>query len=130
MTKGMGSYGVKDDRSPPRCQAHFTPGPWTRSPQSTNGWDAQSAHVGTVRDAEWNLALVFADGYIGRETAEANARLIAAAPTMYRALSDLLDALIGVQGPQIDAARAALSLAVNGGTDNGGTQNTSQSEGA
>jgi len=59
-----------------------TPGPWSRAPGATNGLDISCAHVGTVQSENWHVALVFADGDIGRETAEANASLIASSPRL------------------------------------------------
>jgi len=93
-----------------------TPGPWSRVPGATNGLDIPCAHVGTVQSDHWHVALVFADGNIGVETAEANARLIAAAPELLAALCALFtvcdEELAHIRVfPERDAARAAIAKA-------------------
>jgi hypothetical protein len=99
----------------------FTPGPWRHSPSRSsagrNGFEAQ------VWDAAGKALLFFADyRSIGPE-ADANARLIAAAPDLYVACDGLLEMLgrsdpddvdfgrAFAAGPEVAAVRAALKKA-------------------
>lgn len=66
----------------------YTPGPWMRNPGSTN-IQCNTRNVGCVSAVD-HLALIFADGYIGQEQAEANATLIAAAPELLEACQEFV----------------------------------------
>lgn len=70
--------------------AKFTPGPWI--PQTMEKLDGDNLRVTTACEWEWEICHL-CDGINGNigETMEANARLIAAAPDMYKALQELVD---------------------------------------
>lgn len=86
-----------------------TPGPWRVARQNgsptTGEWmiaGAKPGYLAEVRDC-------------GGGFSAANARLIAAAPDLLEALSDLVDhvAMIGIGRPsELDAARAAIAKAL------------------
>ena len=85
-----------------------TPGPWFYDGVSpTTG-----AHI--IHVAEGEIAETFGD-WSGPEAAEANARLIAAAPDLLAALSDLLELHVAHHNAQQHAAaRAAIAKAQAG----------------
>lgn len=89
----------------------WTPGPWF-AVQHTNGW--------TIQDREGGCGEMLAQNYSSHDkTVGANARLIAAAPTLLEALEECILALdvsrSGGEYPDFVAweakARAAISLA-------------------
>lgn len=106
--------------------AQHTPGPWE---QSIKGYDSDFFVEG-----EWEIAICGSDKHDGElppmiaavtnlslvdEEAEANARLIAAAPDLLEALQSLVDMDVAYQrGPKvaeaIENARASIAKATGG----------------
>lgn len=91
-----------------------TPGPWVYTPAGRTMADSYSQPFAIAQDEKPNLiAGCFGDVRGGVETAEANARLIAAAPDMLALLRELID----IEGPQpgtsdwANKVRAAISKA-------------------
>ena len=64
-----------------------TPGPWT----TTGKWDEQGKGVAINHSKGWTLAHTHYLG--GTASATANARLIAAAPDMYKLIDELANSL-------------------------------------
>lgn len=91
----------------------WTPGPWERLPNATN-IETTVANAGVVYGGGWSLALVFADGGIGKDRAAANAALIAAAPTLYALAEKVAEHFAGTDAPLGIEARAALASATGG----------------
>lgn len=100
--------------SQPRPIPQHTPGPWTavRPSERSQEWEINAPkgcpHLGYTA---WNgLAVVYGsddEKRLGQDVAEANARLIAAAPAMHEALIQVRRYLGGVNGAD---AFDALSL--------------------
>lgn len=91
----------------------FTPGPWQR--------DGHRAIVARSADGLVYLLAEVWSGGSGIEAADANERLIAAAPSLFCALAEILEAAIAagdgtftVPAEAIEQARAALVLSVEG----------------
>lgn len=98
-------------------EAKHTPGPWKA--HFEEAYYVTGPDLGRVA---MMMNLKGAHGLGGRRTGEesaANCRLIAAAPAMYEALADCVEALdflqnkmaVKVNPPTLDTARAALALA-------------------
>lgn len=73
-----------------------TPGPWRVSVEKYP--EPRKVKVGTGEDGWWGVASAFGDT---QEEAEANARLIAAAPDMLEALTTLVHRVQKMEGPQM-----------------------------
>lgn len=92
----------------------FTKGPWMAAKDA--GLNGGTEDV--VKAGDLFVATTHAIGFLGQDAdpeaeAEANARLIAAAPDLYEALSALLKiAERNGSGPVLDSARAALVKAI------------------
>lgn len=84
--------------APSSCGSVHTPGPWASKKIFTGSYHIQAGEQ-----------VVAHAGYEDR--AEANARLIAAAPDLLAALQGLLDGFSDYVGPNINAARAAIAKA-------------------
>ena len=82
--------------------ARHTPGPWHVA-GNYRGWR-------TVQDAAGDI-VTFAQQKPHEETMQADLRLIAAAPDLYAALADLVNAPNAKQNAMWDRARAALAKA-------------------
>lgn len=63
----------------------FTPGPWSAKVNRNTGYLEPYAPF-VIKDSEWNIAVVLGDATALGRAAEANARLIAAAPMMFGVL--------------------------------------------
>src|ERR1044072_45602 len=96
----------------------FTPGPWMYRANPGSGKEDWTFHIdrqGTPGRMNWGILIAACWGHVS-ESAEANPRLIAAAPTLYEALqiteryikSGCVSAISGVAALQ--KARAALDL--------------------
>jgi hypothetical protein len=89
----------------------FTPGPW----ETCDAWGPSKDGICIGELAAQQKIIASCTGYYGRETSQANARLIAAAPELYEALKDLLEELATGEdyGDELvfalDKARAALA---------------------
>lgn len=93
----------------------FTPGPWEVD-LTVRGSHPSYLEVSAVNDASW-LARV-QTYWDARKESEANARLIAAAPSLYEALKQLYEARFDVAGTPrqeiaFESARAALAAVVH-----------------
>jgi len=72
-----------------------TPGPWEirADPCHYDSFTTVVAGIGEQRKGQLRELIVEVGGWANIEVAEANARLIAAAPAMYELLSDIMDEL-------------------------------------
>jgi hypothetical protein len=98
--------------------ASFTPGPWRVAPSHQYA-DSGSLNVDTADNGQ--TSYICCAGLRGDEEAEANARLIAAAPEMLAALHNMLEVYWGDgQEPAPDCiarAQAAIAKATTGTSD-------------
>jgi len=87
--------------------------PWEHYAASTNGLDVDCANVGCIQGAGWNIALVFADGGIGRDGGKANAAFIVRAANAHANLLALAESVAahfaGTDAPLGVQARAILA---------------------
>lgn len=97
-----------------------TPGPWRLDNNIAYGWKTNPFSI-TVRKRgvhSTTVANIPAKQTISRDEAEANARLIAAAPELLEALKDMLDghedACTGYGEGAADKARVAIAKATGG----------------
>lgn len=87
--------------------ARYTPGPWV----TADGYGPIEGGTAVQSTHDSNL-ICSCTGYYGRDGAQANARLIAAAPELLEALQMLLE--FPNTGPATSAARAAIAKATGG----------------
>jgi hypothetical protein len=89
----------------------FTPGPWQFAPTHGNMRDKYIQPFGVCEASKENLICgCFGDVAGGEDVAEANARLIAAAPDLLAALQEVV-AIADRKTDAFDRARAALAKA-------------------
>ena len=96
----------------------WTPGPW-HAWRNTSFWQIDAEEFGQIGDA---CSSSCNPEFGGSEAlGEANAKMMAAAPALYEALSAMVATYCveSSTGPVIEAARSALLLAHTGGTENG-----------
>lgn len=90
----------------PETKVAFTPGPWRVQANEEQGRYGRRVTVhsssGMLADCDWN----------GPEENEANARLIAASPTLYAACRNVIHLLDGSQPKDIPGAIMALQYAI------------------
>lgn len=79
-----------------------TPGSWEAVEGDTNSGRLRGAW-GSIQSEDWHLADVYADVDELRPCAEANARLMAAAPDLLAACKKMLSALEAVKGEPVDS---------------------------
>jgi hypothetical protein len=103
-------------------EAKHTPGPWHFCGSQYSASDkpavtARNTGTGYLTPEGWHYVIPAIDGATN-EQAEANARLIAAAPDLLSALAALVDSLASADeegllehAPQMEAARAAIAAA-------------------
>lgn len=86
--------------------AHFTPGPW-RTKRHGDGWNIVAADGSEIVSAAWD----YSGGDDGGVYGKSDANLIAAAPELYAALSEILTTAIQVNASVYARSRAALAKA-------------------
>ena len=100
-----------------------TAGPWEYEPKKDNYQSSieEGASAGSIVGNGWHIARIWPDGWEDEKELLANAHLIAASPTMYEALQEMVEAFCNPNsydaGRCISAekqARAALTTATGG----------------
>lgn len=98
----------------PVSAGKHTPGPWSAKPSADTGYGDPEWAPFQIESDEWIVAVAIGD--VDDLNAEANARLIAAAPDLLEALSELIEAnsfYFKPGNPWGDKARAAIAKAVS-----------------
>lgn len=97
-------------------QAKHTPGPWTYEPVAANPKEGISIWAAQALGRNSNIVRCYALDQIGIEGAEANARLIAAAPELLASLDECLEVVAEccnclLNTPELARAIAAIAKA-------------------
>ena len=95
----------------------YTPGPWEAKRTDPQEWAINAPNGDpALKHGTWHgLAVAYGcdeSPSVGREVAEANARLIAAAPELLEALTEIVAAADGDGWKQLDATFAAARAAI------------------
>ena len=88
--------------------SEFMPGPWFVETDDEGQTVVLAPDGG---DTPWNVALIYGSCGYFNDTSVANARLIAAAPDLFVALTNLLEAIGGEESSDIWCADARAALA-------------------